>query len=94
MFDTHDYCKTVVLPYVLTTLVELPEDGNCTETWRSKLIVKCIIYSIVHFLALIEFVNLICRDCDIPSSKLYAQFPLFMPYQRIYPSLTDPFYRL
>jgi len=43
--------------YVVTTLVNLPEDGNCAETCNSKLIVKYITYRIVHLLVLIGIVN-------------------------------------
>jgi hypothetical protein len=35
----------------------LPEDGSCTETCTSKVIVKYIICRILHFVVLIEFVN-------------------------------------
>jgi len=34
----------------------LLEDGDCAETWRSKLIVKYTIYRIGHWLVLIECV--------------------------------------
>ena len=34
----------------------LLEDGDCAETCRSKLIVKCTIYRIGRLLVLIEFV--------------------------------------
>jgi hypothetical protein len=53
----YDYCKTLLLLYVLTTLVQLPEDGNCAETCRSKLMAKYITYIIVHLLVLVKFVN-------------------------------------
>ena len=33
----YDYCDTILLLYVLATLVQLPEDGNCAETCRSIL---------------------------------------------------------
>ena len=51
-FDIYDYCKAILLLYVVTTLVNLPENGNCAETCSSKLIVKYITYIIVHLLLL------------------------------------------
>ena len=56
-FDIYDYCETVLLLYIVTTLVNLPEDGNCAETCSSKLIVKYVIYGIVHVLVLMGIVN-------------------------------------
>jgi hypothetical protein len=38
-------------------VVKLPDDGNRIETCSSKLIIKYIIYRIVHMLALLESVN-------------------------------------
>jgi len=38
-------------------MYKLPEESNCVETCRSKLIVKYVIYRVVHLLVLIEFVN-------------------------------------
>jgi hypothetical protein len=53
----YDYCKTILLLFVVTTLVKLPEDEDCAETRSSKLIVKYIKYRIVHLLVLIVIVN-------------------------------------
>ena len=38
-------------------LCKLPEDDDCFEIFRSKLMVKYLIYTILYTLVLIEFVN-------------------------------------
>jgi hypothetical protein len=53
--DMCDHCRPTVLLYVVTTLCQYPEDGSCAEKCGNKLIVKYVIYRIVHFLELIEF---------------------------------------
>jgi hypothetical protein len=50
----YDYCKNILLLFVLTTLVLDPEEGECAETCRSKLIVKYTICGLVFLLLLIE----------------------------------------
>jgi hypothetical protein len=35
----------------------LPEDDNCAETCRSELILKYIIYGMVHLLVLIKLIS-------------------------------------
>jgi hypothetical protein len=42
---------------VVTTMVQLTEDGNCAEICRRILILQCIKYRIAHLLVLIELVN-------------------------------------
>jgi len=42
---------------VLLKRTTIPEDGNYTETCGRKLIVKYVIYRIVHLLVLLEIVN-------------------------------------
>jgi hypothetical protein len=49
----YDYFETILLLYVLATFVWLPEDGNYAETCWRILIIKYIVYRIVHLLVLI-----------------------------------------
>jgi hypothetical protein len=53
----HDCCKSVLLLYVVTTLVYLPDDDNCAEIGRSILIPNYIIYRIFYLLVLMVFIK-------------------------------------
>jgi hypothetical protein len=46
-------------------LCQLPEGGSCAELYRSKLIVKYIIYRTVRFLVLIEFDESMVKRCGV-----------------------------
>jgi hypothetical protein len=61
----------------------LPEDGDCTETCRSNLMVRYTIYRTVRLLVLLEFViqlimhgmnNMKVRKCCADANKLTIKF--------------------
>lgn len=55
-FYLYDYCRTILLLYVLTTLVWDPEDGDSTQICSGKGTLNYTIHRTVHLLVLIQVV--------------------------------------